>query len=89
MQNLGKVFRGRGDGLLADLLRRAESQELSGEGVRLRFSADAGTLLAIAHVVDAERLCCRCLRFSITVEPDGGPIALELTVPAGTRTSLT
>jgi hypothetical protein len=72
-------------GLLADLLRRAETQELAGEGVRLRFAADAGTLLAIAQVVEAERGCCRFLRFAITVDPDEGPIVLELSGPAGTR----
>ena len=35
--------------------------------------------------VDAERQCCRFLRFVITVEPDGGPLVLELSGPAGTR----
>jgi hypothetical protein len=29
--------------------------------------------------------CCRFLRFTLTVEPDRGPIALELTGPRGTR----
>ena len=37
------------------------------------------------NVVDAERHCCRFLRFAMTVEPDGGPVFLELTGPAGTR----
>ena len=39
----------------------------------------------IARAVDAERQGCRFLRFRITVEPDGGPIVLELTGPPGTR----
>jgi hypothetical protein len=80
-----EALRARRDGLLADLLRRAESQELAGDGVRLRFAAAAGTLPAIAEVVDAERHCCRFLRFTLTVEPDEGPIVLELTGPPGTR----
>jgi hypothetical protein len=75
----------RRQGLLTDLLRRAEGHELTAEGLRLVFSADAGTLATIALVVDAERRCCRFLRFVITVAPDGGPIALELSGPPGSR----
>jgi hypothetical protein len=50
------------------------------------FDAPMGeTLATIARAVEAERHCCRFLRFGITVEPDGGPVFLELTGPAGTR----
>jgi len=75
----------RREGLLADLFRRADRREDLPEGYRLRFAAGAGTLAAIAQVVDAERSCCRFLRFQITVEPDGGPMSLELTGPPGAR----
>jgi len=70
-------------GLLPGLAARAESREETAAGMRLRFPADA--LSAILETVDAERQCCRFLRFDITVEPDGGPIWLELAGPAGTR----
>ena len=43
------------------------------------------TLALIAGVVEAERRCCRFLRFAIQVEPDDGPIYLDLTGPPGTR----
>ena len=79
------ALRARRDGLLADLLRRAEHQELLDEGLRVRFAPDNDTLATIAQVVDAERRCCRFLRFVITVEPDGGEISLDLSGPAGTR----
>ena len=79
------ALRARKDGLLADLLRRADHHELIDEGLRVRFSADADTLSTIARVVDAERQCCRFVRFVITVERDGGPISLELTGPPGSR----
>jgi hypothetical protein len=39
----------------------------------------------IARTIDAERQCCRFLHFGVTVEPDGGPITLELSGPSGTR----
>jgi hypothetical protein len=75
----------RRQGLLGDLLRRAQGHELTAQGLRVVFSADAETLATIARVVDAERRCCRFLRFMITVEPDDGPVTLELSGPAGTR----
>ena len=75
----------RRDGLLSDLLRRAEAHEPLDAGHRLRFPAGGGTIPAIARVIEAERQCCRFLRFTLTVEPDGGPVILELTGPAGTR----
>jgi hypothetical protein len=67
------------------LLRRAETREDLPNGVRLRFAPTGDTLATIAGAVDAERQCCRFLRFGITVEPDGGPVFLELTGPPGTR----
>jgi hypothetical protein len=75
----------RREGLLSELLRRADEHEDTAAGHRMRFPAAADTVAAIARVVEAERQCCRFLRFQITVEPDGGPISLELTGPPGTR----
>jgi hypothetical protein len=71
-------------GLLSELLDLAESREPFPEGMRLRFPPEPVTLSAIARAVEAERHCCRFLRVSITVEPDNGPIVLELTGPRGT-----
>ena len=75
----------RREGPLSDLLRRADDHQDLPEGLRLRFPADGDTFGVIARAVDAERQCCRFLRFQITVEPDGGPVWLELTGPPGTR----
>jgi hypothetical protein len=72
-------------GLLSELVSRCEGYEQLTDGVRLRFSATSEMLSAIARAVEAERRCCRFLRFSITVEPDEGPILLELTGPQGTN----
>ena len=72
-------------GLLSELLQRAQSREFTADGLRVVFAADGETLAQIAQVVNAERLCCRFLRFAITVEPDGGPISLELSGPTGSR----
>lgn len=68
--------------LLPGLVGRADSMEETASGMRLRLPADA--LSAVLQTVDAERQCCRFLRFDIAVEPDGGPIWLEVAGPSGT-----
>ena len=77
--------RTRREGLLTDFVRCAERREDLADGVRLQFGPSASTINLIARVVEAERHCCRFLRFGITVEPDGGPLFLDLTGPPGTR----
>ena len=76
-------------GLLSDLLRRADGREDTPDGLRLRFVPTDDTLTTIARAVETERHCCRFLRFEITIEPDGGPVFLELTGPPGTREFVT
>jgi hypothetical protein len=83
------ALKARREGLLADLLRRADDHQELTNGHRLRFAAADDTLELIARAIDAERRCCRFLRFRVTVEPDEGPILLELTGPEGTGDFLT
>ena len=78
-------LRERREDLLAELGQRVRSREELADGVRLEFAAGGDTLALIASVVNAERHCCRFLRFGIQVEPHDGPIYLELTGPPGTR----
>lgn len=54
-------------------------------GYRFEFAASPECLKAIASMIDAERRCCRFLRFQLTVEPDEGPVRLDVTGPAGTQ----
>jgi hypothetical protein len=75
----------RRQGLLSQLLQQSSLQELLPDGLRLRFAPSRETLLSIAGAVEAERHCCRFLRFTLTVEPDEGQFALDLTGPQGTR----
>lgn len=79
------ALKARTEGLLVDLVGRADQRLELTDGHRLRFAASEETLVAIARTVDAERQCCSFLRFTITVEPDEGPITLDLTGPSGTR----
>jgi hypothetical protein len=80
-----EALRTRREGVLTDLARCAVSRDDLSNGLRLEFSPSAETLNLIARAVEAERHCCRFLRFGMIVEPDGGPVFLELTGPAGTR----
>ena len=56
------------------------------EGYSHRF--DAGALLDLARWVEHERRCCPFLTFALEITPDGGPIWVRLTGPAGTRAFL-
>ena len=42
-------------------------------------------LNGVASVIEAERGCCRFLRFRLTIEPHGGPLWMEVTGSEGTR----
>jgi hypothetical protein len=79
-----EALRARREGLLAGLAAACSGLDDLPDGVRLRF--DGGqTLAAMAHVIDAERACCRFLHFAIAMAPDGGPVILDVTGPPGTR----
>jgi hypothetical protein len=54
-------------------------------GYRLEFAEGKPSLNEIAAMVEAERRCCRFLRFQLTAAPDEGPVTLELTGPPGTQ----
>ncbi len=75
----------RRQGLLSELLRRADSHVELPNGHCLSFAPTDETLSIIVRAVTAERQCCEFLRFQITLEPGAGPLTLELTGPAGTR----
>lgn len=80
-----EALRTRREGLVMDLVRQAQRTEDLDDGLRLEFAPSAEAIALIARVIEAERHCCRFLRFGMTVEPDGGPVFLELTGPSGTR----
>jgi hypothetical protein len=73
------------EGLLPGLAERALVREQTDDGYRLTFAPTSETLQLIARVIDAERKCCRWLSFSLTVAPEGGPVVLTLSGPAGAR----
>ena len=65
--------------------RGSQRREDLPTGCVSEFAPSAEMIALIARAVEAKRHCCRFLRFGMTVEPEGGPVFLELTGPAGTR----
>jgi len=74
----------RREGLLPGLIARAQERIDLPDGFRWRFAAGSEVLSAITQAIDLERQCCKFLNFVLIVEPDAGPIWLEVTGPAGT-----
>jgi hypothetical protein len=79
------ALKARKAGLLAGVARLSMQTVKIAAGYRFEFAPAAETLRVIADMIEAERQCCRFLRFALTVEPDAGPIRLEVTGPEGAQ----
>lgn len=71
--------------LASSLLADAVRTEALSDGYRWQFRSSDGLLGRLAAVIDAERQCCRFLRFALNAEPDLGVVTLEVTGPTGSR----
>ncbi len=78
-----ELRRGR-EALLPGIIARADGHERLDDGFRFRFTPVDGLIPAIAAMIDAERHCCRFLRFSLTAEEGEGAVWLDVTGPPGT-----
>ncbi len=79
------ALKSRKAGLLQQLVSRSHSREEQDAGLSLTFAPAPDLLAFVAEVIEAERRCCRFLRFELIVQADEGPVQLRLTGPAGTR----
>lgn len=79
------ALRARKNGLLVGVAALSTKSVKLATGYRLEFPARSDVLTQVTEMIDAERHCCRFSRFTLTVEPDLGPISLELTGPDGTQ----
>jgi len=61
-----------------------EVQELT-DGYAIRFSNQPGNFMAIARFIENERLCCSFFRFELRIEPNNGPLWLQLTGGEGVK----
>ena len=74
----------RREGLLPGLLEKAQERMSLSDGLRFSFAPSSEFLRAAVQTIDAERQCCRFLKFVLTVEPGAGDMWLEITGPEGT-----
>lgn len=77
------AIKARRAGLLPGLAEQAVLRAQTEGGYELTFAASSEMLHAIVAVIDAERQCCRWLRFDLAVLPDGRGILLKLSGPEG------
>ena len=80
----GGALAGRQSELRTSVLAEAESVERLADGYRWRFREGGELFARLGPIIDAERRCCRFLRFAITAEPDLGTVTVDITGPAGT-----
>jgi len=78
-------LRARRDDLLPGLLRQATERVETPTGYRYQFAMTSEMLPQIASVVAQERQCCRFFTFVIALEPNLGPITLDVSGPEGTE----
>ncbi len=73
------------EGLLPGLLATGKVKEPISGGFRWRFDSGPGLVEEARAVIDAKRRGCRFLCFRLLVEPDYGPVLLEVTGPEVTE----
>jgi len=78
------ALRARREGLLARLFGRCLDRRPLPEGFAFTFAPGEGLLAGLAEMIELERECCPFLTFRLEVAPEGGPVTLEMTGPAGT-----
>jgi hypothetical protein len=76
------------DDLLPGLLPLAADRIELSTGYRYRFENQPGIVSRIGNVVDRQRQCCRFFRFQLALDPDLGPITLEVSGPEGAKAFL-
>jgi hypothetical protein len=80
-----EALNARKKGLLARVAALSKRTTATEAGYRFEYDPDSETLTRIIEMIDAERQCCRFLRFDLTVPADAGSVSLDVTGPAGTR----
>ena len=78
-------LKSRQGSLLPGLAAHVRAIQETPDGYEFEFAASREMLGQLVGVIDAERQCCRFLKFELIVEPADGPVKLRLGGPPGTR----
>lgn len=74
----------RRESLLAKLVQQSSQIDRLEAGLRFRLANDHESLATALEVIQAERQCCRFLRFDLRFEPNLGAVDLDVTGSPGT-----
>jgi hypothetical protein len=80
----GRALAARQSDLRVSVLAEAATIERLPDGYRWQFPPAVDVLARIGAVIDAERHCCRFLRFQVLADPDRGAVTVDVTGPPGT-----
>jgi|SRR5579864_6113663 len=78
-------LRVREEVLLAQFRAAAIAMEELPDGYAFRLPQDRKWIAAAAELIAAERECCPFLAFTLVVQPDMGPVILQITGPPGAK----
>lgn len=81
----GPELAGRRRKLADDVLINTLRVEELEDGYEFGFPGSAGWLEKLVEVINAERMCCPFLTFTLHLEPGEGHISLRVTGPEGTK----
>lgn len=74
--------------LIPGILQEAKEVKQLENGLSMTFENSEGQLEKLVTVIQSEQECCSFLKFQLVVEPNAGPLTLQVTGPAGTREML-
>jgi hypothetical protein len=80
----GRSLAARQSDLRISILAEAVTAERLADGYRWQFRSQDALFARLGAVIDAERQCCRFLRFQLRADSDEGLVTLDVTGPAGT-----
>jgi hypothetical protein len=70
------------------LFRTAQEVKELPDGYAIRFANEPGKFMEIANFIEHDRLCCPFFQFGVDVEPNAGPLWLQLTGGDGIKDML-
>jgi hypothetical protein len=68
-----------------ELFQKVSEIKALDHGYAFKFEVEDSLMLKIGAFIELEKLCCPFLRFLVEVEPEGGPVWLQLTGRSGAK----
>ncbi len=85
MNAIAPEHRDRHTTIALEIYASVQALQALPDGYALRLPTESAMLLKVAEYITNERLCCAFVRFTLVIEPNGGPFWLHLTGGAGVK----